>query len=564
MLPDGFRFGRLRRDRTSPAVLAGFALVAFVSLGVRLLVEPGSSYLGFGTDPKIFIWCFGWWPYAILHGQNPFVSHAIWAPSGVNLVWAASIPGLALLFAPLTLLVGPVVSYNVAMVLLPALAAWTGFLLCRHLTREVWPSLVGGYLFGFSSYVLGQTEGHPHIAAVFLVPLIALVIVRFVEGELAGRGLVIRLGPLLGLELLISTEVAFTIAIAIVIGLVLGWALLPAQRPRLVGLLAPLAGASLFAALLTAPFVYYALTGFQSGAFHPPTDYVTDLLNFAVPTKLAVASLGWANPIADRFPGNNAERDAYLGVPVLLIVGLFVWRRARAPAGRFLLVTLVVAVVCSLGARLTVDGRQIISLPWAIVGKWPLFDNVLPERLALYVSLVTAVMVALWTAARPPGLLRWGLPALAVLAILPNPDAGAWRTQYTVPRFFTDSAYRACLEPDENILPLPVSSRSESMLWQAVSGYRFRMAGGYIAPLPPASFLRPAAVARVIDGYGLPPRKAAVLAAFIRAKNVTSVVVDAREAPLWEGALDRIAAPQRVGGVILYRISDRSPVCPGA
>ena len=70
--------------------------------------RSGQPVPGLGADPKAFIWCFGWWPYAILHGQNPFVTHAIWAPSGVNLIWTTSVPGLALLFAPLTLIAGPV------------------------------------------------------------------------------------------------------------------------------------------------------------------------------------------------------------------------------------------------------------------------------------------------------------------------------------------------------------------------------------------------------------------------------------------------------------------------
>jgi hypothetical protein len=71
------------------------------------------------------------------------------------------VPGLALLFAPLTLIAGPIASYNVAAILMPALAAWTAFLLCRYLTHAVWPSLVAGYLFGFSLFALHHAlDGH--------------------------------------------------------------------------------------------------------------------------------------------------------------------------------------------------------------------------------------------------------------------------------------------------------------------------------------------------------------------------------------------------------------------
>src|SRR5262249_7705995 len=153
--------------------------------------------------------------HSVLHGQNPFVTHALWAPHGSNLVWTTAVPGLALLLAPVTLAAGAVAAYNTAAVLLPALAAWTAFILCPHITQSFWPSLAGGYLFGFSSYLLGQELGHLHLTSVFLVPLAALVVLRFLEGELGAGGLVLRLGPLLALQLAFSTEVLFTLTLAL-------------------------------------------------------------------------------------------------------------------------------------------------------------------------------------------------------------------------------------------------------------------------------------------------------------------------------------------------------------
>ena len=557
------RSGVERRRWTGPAVFGAYALIAFLYFGLRLLVEPGNQYEGVGGDPLAFIWSFGWWPYAILHGQNPFVAHAIWAPGGVNLIWTTSVPGLALLFAPVTLLAGPFVAYNTATVLLPAFAAWSAFALCRRLTGSLWASLVGGYLFGFSSYELGAEVGHPHITAVFLVPLVPLVCLRYLDGEIGGRGLALRLGPLLGLEFLISTEVAFTLGLAIVCALGLALALVPARRRQLVGLLGPLLGACVVAVVLTAPFVYYAATGFQASAFHPQTFFVTDLYNFAVPTINALASRGWALSIAQTFPGNDSERGAYLGVPALVIIGLYLWRSRRSAGGRFLLAALVLAVVATLGFHLTVGGHSTIWLPWSIVGDWPLFDNVLPERLALYVSLLGAVVVALWTASRRPGLLRWLLPGLAVVALLPNPTSPKWATGYSVPAFFTDAAYRTCLDPGETILPLPVRGGSESMMWQVADGFRFDMAGGNIAPDPPASYELPALFA-IAWGGTLSASQVPELEGYIAATHVTSVIVDPSQLTLWSGALNRVASPDPIGGVVVYHISDGSPSCLGA
>lgn len=565
--------GRFRR--AGVWAFAGYALVAFLVFGVRLLVEPGGRYLGYLSDPKTFIWCFAWWPYAILHGENPFVTHAIWAPSGVNLTWTASVPGLALLFSPLTLIAGPVVSYNVATVLLPALAAWTAFLLCRHLTDSLWASLVAGYLFGFSSYVLGQEEGHPHMTAVFLVPLVALVVVRYLEGGLGGRALVLWLGPLLGFELLISTEVTFTLGLALGVGVVLGVLLLPRLRGRIASMVVPLIGGYAFAAVLTSPFLYYALTGYQSIVFHPHsgTLWVSDLLNFVVPTKLALLSVGWADGISSHFPGNDSERDAYLGVPLLLIVALFFRSRVRTAGGRFLLAGFVVAAVASLGAKLTIDGHQGIALPWSVVQNWPMFDNVLPSRLAMYVSLLAAVAVALWVAAQKGWLRRVALPALAVYAVVPNPASGVWASRYSVPAFFTSSTYSACIRPGETILPLPPVYGAQAMLWQVEANFRFSMAGGDIAPAPPEQFLEPRAIQLV--SYGASDHGSAApsiifsraqapdFREFIADKDVSAVLVDPTYAANWSRPLEAIARPRRLGGMLVYAVSADAPSCVG-
>ncbi len=563
------RSGVSRRRWSGLAALGLYAAVAFAYFGLRLLTGHGSSYVGTGSDPQVFVWAFAWFPHAVLHGENPFVTHAVWAPTGINLTWATAVPGLALLFSPLTLAAGAVTSYNVAAVLMPALAAWTAFLLCRYLTGQLWPSLVGGYLFGFSSYMLGQELGHLHMSSVFLIPLIALVVLRYVRDELDGRQLVVRLGPLLALQLLFATEIAFTVTLALACSIALGLVVAPDARHRLVTLLAPLGASYLVAAVLTAPFLYFLLAGFQRSAVHPEQLYVTDLLNVVVPTTLVLSARGWAASIAHHFPGNDSERDAYLGIPTLLIVALFGRRRWRTAGGLFLIGAMLIAAVASFGDVLTVNGKialapwghHVIPLPWEHLGYLPLFNNVLAARLALFVVLPASVIVALWTASRRPGVLRVLLPVLAMLAIVPDPSAGVWASTYTVPALFTAAADRSCLRAHENILPLPVNQNGTPDLWQVAAGFRFTMAGGYVLERPPASVLDSHAAVIVGLGSSVPASQAGILRSYIRAKHVTSVVVDKSQARFWASALDTIAPRQDVGGVLLYHVAGDAASC---
>ena len=553
---------RTRRSRlVAAAVLAGYVLVAFGFLGLPLFVERGHRYVGFGYDPQIFIWAFAWWPHAILHGVNPFVTHAVWAPDGLNLAWTTTVPGLALVFWPLTAVAGPIVSYDVAAILMPALAAWTAFLLCRRLVASLWAAIAGGYLFGFSTYVLAQGgEGHLHLSSVFLVPLAGLVVVRFLDGELTGRGLAIRLGPLLGFQVLTATEVAFTVTLALAAGLVLAYLFVPSRRSRVAALLGPLLGAYAIGAALTAPFLYFLLTGFHKGGFNNQDTFVADLANFVVPTKVTLIGGSWAKGLASRFPGNPSEQDAYLGVPTVLAVALFARSRLRAPSGRLVLAAFVLAVVAALGARATIGGRSSVPLPWRLVHSLPLFDNVLTSRLAVYAALAAALAVALWAAARP-GPLGWAVPVLCAVALVPDPAAGGFATGYDIAPFFTDAAYRACIDPGENVLPLPVRGGA-ALLWQAETGFRFTMTGGDISPTIPGDFQAAGFMDAVTDGTKAGPDDVANLRAFIAEKDVTSVIVDPTRAAFWIPALDQIAKPHRVGGVVLYHLRRFPPPCP--
>jgi hypothetical protein len=536
------------------AAFLGYLALSFLFFGVRVVAHPEQDYVGgLAADPQIFIWAFAWWPHAILHGETPFYTHAIWAPDGFNLAWTTTIPGLAVAFAPLTLLFGPVLAYNAASILMPALTAWTAFLLCRHITRATWPSLAGGYVFGFSTYMLGGEIDHMHTTSVFLVPVAALLVLRFLDGELGRVAFLCLFAALVAAELSFSTEVLFTMSLALACALVLAFALVPAARTRLLALVLPLAGAYGLAAAVAAPFVYYVLTGSAAKPLPGPEDFVADALNFVVPTHM-IAAGWWAGSLGAHFPGNDAERGTYLGLPLLVIVGWFALRRARTPSGRFLLAAFALAAVASLGSWLTVYGHRVLTLPWVHLASRPLFEHVMPARLSMYTSLAAAVMLALWAAASRPAWLRVGLPALAVLAIAPNVTLAAWARSPHVPAFFTTGLHETCLRRGENVLIFPYGPRGDSMLWQAESGFWFRQAGGYVSPKVPDSFTSPPAIAHVTTADNPFELTLPAILELARLKGVSSILVGAAGPDPLRATLAPLGPPGRAGGTLVYRV----------
>jgi hypothetical protein len=108
----------------------------------------------------------------------------LWAPVGYNLTWAASVPALSLLASPITRLLGPLVAFNILTLIAPALEAWGAFLLCRLVGASNWSAFIGGYVFGFSPYVIGQiVGGHLFLTFVVWIPLIVYLSVRKLRND---------------------------------------------------------------------------------------------------------------------------------------------------------------------------------------------------------------------------------------------------------------------------------------------------------------------------------------------------------------------------------------------
>ena len=555
----------LRGPVQTLGALALYLGTSFVFFGVPLMGRFSSATLGgagrIHLDVNDFVWYMTWWPHAIGNGLNPFFTHLLWAPSGFDLAWTTSIPGPSLLAAPLTLAAGPVVSFNVWSLLAPGLAAWTAFLLCRHLTKAFWPSLVGGYLFGFSSYVLTQLSGHLNLDLVFLLPVFIYLFLLRLEGRLRVLPFVLLLGVALWFQLLTSAEVFLTMTLFG--GLAIGVALLSVtsdDRSRLLQTAGLTAAGYALAALLAAPYLYYGFApGFPRHALFSAHEFSIDLVNFVVPTKITWLGGTQAASITGRFTGNLEEQGGYLGLPLLALIALYAVARWRSVAGRVLLAVFAAGCLLALGPRLQVQGLSSFRLPWTLAVHLPILAIALPSRLMLYVALAAAVMAALWlTAPAATRVLtggKWMLAALAIAALVPNLSSFTWGNDLWVPQFFASGAHAQYLHPGENVLVIPYGKwAGNPMLWQAWTGMRFRLASGYTGCQLPPEFMRWPIVYTLL--YAKPiPSQDSQLRAFLGAHDVGAIIVTARRPEFWVNLFSTLGVqPINVGGVILFEV----------
>lgn len=537
--------------------LHGLAVTLFALLSWLVLVHGASltgSALGQGTDPWLMMWFLAWWPYALGHHLYPLYTTLVWQPAGLNLGWTTSAPLLALLAAPVTLTLGPVAAYNVLMLLAPVASACAAYALCWRLTR-VWPAaLAGGYLYGFSAFEMAHSSQHLNLSSNACIPLLLLLALERAARRLGRGGFVALAGVLLAAQFSISAELCATAVLTAGLAWGLGW-IVPEWRGALARLAPEGLAAGVLAALLVSPVLYamFALPHDMRLPPHWPVVFATDPFNLVVPTVNSAAGGAALWRVSMRFPGFVSEQGAYLGLPLLLLIILFI-RRQERPQGRFFAWLLLCIVLLSLGPQLWLDGvRTNLPLPWALIRHLPLFGAALPARLMLYAALASAVMAALFITQAPPGAARrqalW-LAGLACLALLPVPH-GVSPAPYSA--FFAPGRVEAALGPRPRLLILPFGITGPSSFWQVQSGFAFTQTGGYLG-YPPAALQGNMPIMRLY--FGLPsPDLAPALARYCTATATQYVVAGPGTPGFAVAALSTLGwAARRVDNVTVFTV----------
>lgn len=561
----------------SPVLLGVFALAVYLAVWLcgwelPLLRHANLALLDQSSqDPNFYIWSLRWWPYAVAHGLNPLVSKEIGAPAGFNMTWTTTIPPLALIASPLTLLVGAVRSFNVLVAIAPPLSAWATFIACRRLTGKFWPALLGGAVYGLSAYETGHTTvGQLNLTWNLLPPLMVYLVALRRDQKLSRPWFVSIMALAMLLQFFLFDETFFELTALLAIGLPVGYALAGRANRWVVAALARQVGAAwVIAMVIASPYLLYALSHYPSGFSRSPATTELNLASLVVPRPTGSFGISWLMDHSHRLPPTSV---GYVGLPVLLIVLALAIRTWHSKMTRFAVVMFVVTVALAAGPSLVIGSLHVGSVPWAKLWLLPVARSALPNRFILLGGLVLAVIVTMWLAApgRSLGLhavrpgagdrvrassARWGVALLAVIAILADapPTASfdlAAPTNH-IPTFFTAGQYRHYIKPGE--IMLVISERGNAaMLFQAYTNFDMRVAGGYInKALTPRNDLPPQVIALA---HADRAREARFIA-YLKTAGVKAIVVERSWQPLWVGVLRKMGLKGKaIGGVIFYPI----------
>ncbi|WP_432979979.1 hypothetical protein [Dactylosporangium sp. CA-233914] len=417
-------------------------------------------------------------------GDFHLVATALNAPDGVNVFGNASLVGLGLLLAPLTLALGAPVTFAVATGLNLA-ANGTGWylLLARTAGLHRLAALVGGVFCGFAPGMVSQSNGHLHMTAAWLVPPIVHFAIKMVnDGHPVKNGT--KLGLLIVGQFLLGEEVLFLAAVTLTL---FGLAYAATARPVPSRVLPSLGGGLAVAALVAGALLAYPVTaqfrGPQSahGGVFNPEFHSADLKSFAALSPLSLAG----GDGAARLASGPAEYTAFFGAPVLIVVlgaTLWMWRR---PAVVACTVVSIVLFALALGPHVVV-GHDVTAQwgPYALLRHLPVFEWVQPARFALaavpLLAFVLAQVVhAALTQTETLGLLVPVAVVAALVPLAPMPLPTAERAP--VPQFFTDGYWRGFAPHDGTIVPVPLPDAHDptAVRWAAATNVAFATPQGW-------------------------------------------------------------------------------------
>jgi len=457
-----------------------------------------TSWPGNVGDPYKFMDWLAWIPHAVAHFQNPFFSSAVDAPRGVNLAWETTVPLGAILVWPVTATLGPIAAYNVWLLVALTLDGWCTYVWLRRHARGA-AAFLGGLTFALGPYLVTHSYNHLNLVSAFPIPLLFLVIDRFVAGSLTWWRAGMAAGVLAAAQLYLAEELLALAAIGLVAALLVA---LPSHPPTLVRVARASALAIVTCAVLAGPMLAFQFFGPLAvhGAIQPSDVYVTDLQNLFVPTRLTLLHPGTVSTeLASAWTGNLGEQTGYVSIPLLLLTAYALWRWWREPLVRVVGGASLLLLVLSLGPHVHVGGSTSIPLPGLILMRLPVVDHMLPARLSLIAAMGLALLLALTldrTVLASPRRAVTGsvLGVLSVIALIPTAPIPTSTTD--VPAYFTADDGARALPRGTVALVLPYiddgGATAVPMLWQAESDFHYSMVDGLaitVAPNGHSAFL---------------------------------------------------------------------------
>lgn len=470
-------------------------IVSYIGLGIvaywPLFPDSAKNLFGLSPDSIQAMWFLAWLPHSLVTGVNPFFTHGMLEPWGLNLAQNTEAPLLGLATVPLSLFMGPIARANLLMVLAMPVSAATVFLVLRR--WQIWgpAAALGGLTYGFSAYSIGHGLGHLQFIVLPFPPLIAMTVVSILRQERPAWKLGVQLGLLLAAQFFCEPEIMASVAIVTAWGVLCAALRFPSQRANVVPGSARAFGIAL---IVAGALLAYPTWMMVAGPQHYTTvleSHANDLFSIIDPGPLQKYSFGI------RLSGiritDASEAGAYVGIPILLVAAIFVWRSRHTARMQIATATLLGPLILSLGSHLVVDGRgTAVPLPFLLFTHLPVLRNMVAGRFSMEVEACLGAILAFGVddaqrahirtrPGSPARIVRGAAVCCLVTAVLAVTQFPRWPYASQTVQFLP-APIRSAIPADDPLAityPYGIWPFTEPMVWQAQDNFAFRLVGGY-------------------------------------------------------------------------------------
>ena len=373
---------------TRPLHLLALATAIYAAAAILftwpLLPSINSGLIGYPGDNLYFLWVIGWFQKAVLELQvSPLLVPSLNYPAGYSLAYNEFTPASVLLAWPVTMLAGPVVGYNVDILMSFVLSGLGVYWWSRRLTQAYAASIIAGFAFAFGGYRLFHISGHLNLMGTQWLPLYFMSLDRLLRSKRwsARRGVVTAL--FLGLIALTSQYYLYmTVMLSLVYIMGYLWIVERTawRRAHWWQNAVTLALAALpLLAVAEGPYLQLAsLGGMELNTSEVRRLFSASLTDFLIPS-LRHPLWGW---IANGYP-RIGENQLYLGMTTIALAAFALWKRSvrLTPRSSTLLIAFAgaCAFVLASGTELHWMGQQVeIDVPSFLQGLHPFSRTFIP------------------------------------------------------------------------------------------------------------------------------------------------------------------------------------------
>jgi hypothetical protein len=472
-------------------VCAGYLLVAGYLTAGLWQPSPNTRTLAVNPEDQVLIEWFMARASRFWVGDFSLVTDRLNAPDGINLMSNAAHILHGILLAPVIAIFGVAVAFALCVALnLAGTAIGWYFVFSRLLGAGRAAAAVGALLCGFGPAMITQSNGHLHVTAQWLVPLIVYCVVRIYRGS---RPLIsgVALGLLAVLQVFLGEEVLFltalTLAIFSVTYAIYRWPEVKAVFLRVAGGLTIAAG---LAAVLLAYPLWLQFAGPQAVPHLPwSVAYVADLRSYLAFPPLSLFGGGLpAAPDVAKLALGPTEYNTFFGWPLVIIapilLGWLWWSKNGKSLMPAVAVTAVVMAALSFGPHLVINGvSTTIWGPYQLIAKVPTADGALPTRYAMaLLPLIGLVITLALNRALSNKITALLVPAAVTVALVPLvPLPLPTTSRPPVPHYFSSGEWKQCASPGQTIVLVPPADPKHPgpMRWAAAAGTAFAMPEGF-------------------------------------------------------------------------------------